>query len=77
MTFESVSRHDCVGRLRVANVVDEVAATAAVPSKQLAVKPYPTRSMIVADVGHAPLSAVTPLTNATLPAVAAMAMGPK
>jgi hypothetical protein len=46
------------------------------PSKQLAVVPYPTRSMMLAPDGHAPDKAVVVLTNATLPAVAAIAIVP-
>src|SRR5262245_25157449 len=46
-----------------------------VPSKQ-AVIPYPTRSMIVAPEGQAPVSAVVVETSATLPAVADIAMAP-
>ena len=52
------------------------AGAGAVPSKQLAVVPNPTRSMMLAPVGHAPLRAVVEFTSATLPAVAPIAIDP-
>ncbi len=48
----------------------------AVGSEQFAVVPKPTKSMIAALAGQAPLSAVVLLTRAILPAVALMAMEP-
>ena len=45
-------------------------------SKQLAVGPNPTRSMIVPPTGQAPLSAVVLLTSATFPAVPDIAIVP-
>ena len=52
------------------------AGVAAVPSKQLAVVPKPTKSTMVAPVGQAPVNAVVVFTRATLPAAPAMAMLP-
>jgi O-acetyl-ADP-ribose deacetylase (regulator of RNase III) len=52
------------------------AGVGAEPSKQFAVLPKPTKSMIETELGQAPLSAVVLFTNATLPAVAAMLMLP-
>jgi len=46
-----------------------------VPSKHV-VLPKPTKSMMLAPVGQAPLSAVVPLTSATLPAVALILIVP-
>ena len=59
---------------RNAAVVLVSAETGAV-SEQLAV-PKPTKSMICAPVGQAPVSAVVELTKATLPLVALMAIVP-
>jgi hypothetical protein len=52
------------------------AAVGAEPSKQFAVVPYPTKSMMLAPVGHDPVNAVWLLTKATFPAVADIAMIP-
>jgi hypothetical protein len=46
-------------------------------SKQFVVEPYPTRSRTAGAEGQAPESAATPLTSATLPAVALMAIEPE
>src|SRR5690349_5406831 len=46
------------------------------PSKQLAVVPNPTKSMIEESEGHASVRAVVLLTSATFPAVADMAIVP-
>src|SRR5689334_22539338 len=46
------------------------------PSKQLAVPPKPTKSMMDGSDGQASVRALVVLTNATLPAVALIAMVP-
>ncbi|HEY3138799.1 MAG TPA: hypothetical protein VGL29_22440, partial [Blastocatellia bacterium] len=46
------------------------------PSKQFAPLPNPTRSIIETELGQAPLSAVVLFTNATLPALALIAILP-
>jgi hypothetical protein len=46
------------------------------PSKQLALLPYPTRSIRLALAGHAPLSATELFSRATFPAVLLILMLP-
>src|SRR5690242_9922424 len=60
---------------RSAAVVFESVAVGPAPSKQVALAPKPTKSMMPA-LGHAPLNAAAPLTSATFPLVADIAMVP-
>ena len=52
------------------------AGAAAVPSKQLALLPYPTRSTTLVPKGQTPDKGVVELTSATFPAVAAREIVP-
>ena len=62
--------------LRMVAVVLEGAAAGPEPSKQLAFVAKPTKSMIWAPLGQAPLRAVVELTRAALPPVPAMRILP-
>ena len=61
---------------RVAAFVLPAAGAGAVPRKQFAVLPYPTKSTMLESVGHAPVNGVAVLTSATLPDPAAIAIAP-
>jgi hypothetical protein len=70
----AVSKHPLLAR-RIAMVLLGAGA-AAVPSKQLAVLPYPTKSTMLESTGQAPERASIDLTSATLPEVAARDIEP-
>ena len=61
---------------RETEVVLPGAGVGPLPSKQFAVAPKPTKSTRLPPVGHAPVSGVTVLERATLPAVPLMAVVP-